>query len=220
MKKRYSVILIILIVSMILSSCAGVIGFRKTGTVKSDLKASEQKDLSPVKFEDFENATLAGGYNYANKVGGASASIVLSNPGEPTHSDQYSAKVIVNTGTDSDWGCGVGFSTSYGSGYVDATGRTKISVWIKAPESMTFYIFCNEASANGADGEFYNSPDQTGSGDWKEYVVPFDEFFRNIYSGNQTGNYEFDPSGIGTVGIQVGGNQGKGVIYIDDVYFK
>lgn len=220
MKKRYLVISIMLTVNLILGSCAGVVGFRKIGTAKSTVKASELKDLPPVKFEDFENATLAGAYNYANKAGGASANYMLSNPGEPVHSGQYSAKAIVNTGTDSDWGCGFGASTSYGQGYVDATGRTKISVWIKAPEGMTFYIFCNEASANGADGEFYNSPDQTGSGDWKEYVVPFDEFFRNIYSGNQTGNYEFDPSGIATVGIQVGGNQGKGVLYIDDIYLK
>ena len=47
----------------------------------------------------------------------------------------------------------------------------------------------------------------------------YDEFFKNIYSGNQAGNNDFDATGIGVVGVQFGGNQGKGRVYLDDIYF-
>lgn len=206
-----------IIAALLLSSCAGVITLRNPKASKeSAATAVDNKPLDPVKFEDFENGTLNGSYNYANKAGGASLTLGISQ--DSPHKGQYCVKVSYNSGTDSDWGCGFGLGTTYGP-YVDATGRNAVSAWVKAPANTAFYIFVNESGANGADGEYWNSPLQTGSGVWQEYIVPFDEFFRNIYSGVQDGNYNFDVSGLSTVGAQIGGNQGKGDLYIDDIYF-
>jgi hypothetical protein len=145
----------------------------------------------------------------------------MGNPGEDTaHGGQYCAKADYNTGTNSDWGCGFGSASSYGAGYFDASGREFITFWANVPENVTFYVFVNEASANGADGEFWNGASVTGSGTWVEYSVPFDELYKDVYSGSQMGNNAFDPSGIGVVGFQIGGNQGKGKFLVDDIYFK
>ena len=213
-------LIIALAAVLIFSSCAGVIGFRNPDVSKSEAVREEAaKDLPPVKFDDFEKGKLTGAYAYANKAGGASASYNITSPGEG-HESQYAAVADYDTGSNSDWGCGFGSSTNYGEGFIDAGGRRKISLWVKAEEGLTFYIFVNESSANGADGEFWNSPSQTGAGEWAEYIIPFDEFFRNIYSGNQAGNLEFDAEGIGVVGAQIGGAQGKGKFYMDDIWIK
>ena len=109
---------------------------------------------------------------------------------------------------------------SRSGGPLNADGGRVFSAWVKMPEGTSFYFFVNEANINEADGEYWNSPNQTGTGGWSLYEVPFDEFSRNIYSGNQAGNLEFDASGIGSIGVQFGGAQGRGTVYIDDVYIK
>jgi hypothetical protein len=215
-EKRHVIIMATAFVFM-LSSCAGIISVRNPKSPKLAAGSGDDgKALDPVKFEDFENGTLNGSYSYGNKLGGASVTYGVSQ--EKPHNGQYCAKAPFNSGTDSDWGCGFGSNSSYGP-YVDATGRNSISLRIKCPANVTFYVFINESGANGADGEFWNSPVQTGTGEWQEYVIPFDEFFRNIYSGVQDGNYNFDPAGLGTVGAQIGGAQGKGDFYVDDIFF-
>jgi hypothetical protein len=215
--KKHIYVIIALIAAVLFSSCAGIISFRNPGVLKdAAMSASDNKPLDPVKFEDFENGTLNGAYSYANTAGGASVTYAISQ--ENPRSGKYCAKAPFNSGTDSDWGCGFGSNSTYGP-YIDASGRNSISLWAKAPANTTFYVFINEAGANGGDGEFWNSPTQTGSGDWQEYVIPFDELFRNIYSGVQDGNYNFDASGLGTVGAQIGGAQNKGELYVDDIYF-
>jgi hypothetical protein len=217
--RKYYILTAGLITVFLVCSCAGVITFRNPKVQKSasSAVAAENRAFTPAKYEDFENGTINGSYSYGNQAGGASSSVAIST--ENPHSGRYCAKITYNTGNNSDWGTGFGYGTTYGKGFCDASGSNFISLWAKAPEGTTFYVFVNESSANGADGEFWNSPDQTGSGVWKEYQVPFDEFFRNIYSGAQDGNYTFDASGIGTVGAQLGGNQGKGVMYMDDIKF-
>lgn len=203
--------------ALLLTSCAGVLSFRNPKVSKEAAGAAlDNTPRPPVKFEDFENGTISGGYNYANTAGGASVTYGISQ--ENPFAGQYCAKAPFNSGTDSDWGCGFGSNSTYGP-YADATGMNSVSVRVKCPANVTFYIFVNESGANGADGEFWNSPQQAGTGAWQEYIVPFDEFFRNIYSGVQDGNYNLDVSGLGTVGAQIGGAQGKGELYVDDIYF-
>jgi hypothetical protein len=215
--KKHVYLIAALVAAILLTSCAGVISFRNPKVLKDNSAAvADNKPMPPVKFEDFENGSLNGAYNYANTAGGASTTYGISR--EKPHEGQYCAAAIFNSGTDSDWGCGFGSGSTYGP-YVDASGRNVVSVWAKCPANVTFYVFINESGANGADGEFWNSPQQTGSGEWQEYVIPFDELFRNIYSGVQDGNYNFDTSGLGTVGAQIGGAQNKGEMYVDDIYF-
>ncbi|MCE5299395.1 MAG: CIA30 family protein [Spirochaetia bacterium] len=219
MKKTVTVIATMTAAMLLFCSCAGVVTFRNPKAPKVVKAAGAAAKLEPVKFEDFESGALVGNYSYANTAGGASARYVMSEPEtDKAHTGQYCAKSIFNSGTNSDWGCGFGSSTT--AGFVDASGREYISVWINAPEGTTFYIFMNEAAANGADGEYWNGPDLTGSGKWTEYIVPFDEFHKNIYSGSQLGDNELNKSGIGTVGFQIGGNQGKGDFLVDDIWFK
>lgn len=219
--KKISVIILMAGAMMLLSSCAGVFSLRNPKISKAELGSRKSAEkLAPVKFEDFENGAVVGGYSYANTAGGASASYGISDPDtDKAKKGQYAAKAVVNTGTDSDWGCGWGSMSSYGS-YIDAAGREFMTMWVKAPNEKTFYVFCNESAANGADGEFWNSPSQTGAGDWTYYEIPFDEFFRNIYSGNQEGNLQMDISGIGVIGLQAGGNQGKFELLIDEIWIK
>jgi hypothetical protein len=211
------------LIIFLFTSCAGVITLKEPKI--SGGKAEEKKYVPkkpPVLFEDFEAGTVIGGYSYANTAGGASAKYMISNPDNPeekAHSGRFCSKAIFNTGTNADWGCGFGSQSVYGS-FIDAKDREYISIWVKAPKGIKFYIFCNEAFANGADGEYWNSPDITGTGDWKLYEIPMETFYKNIYSGNQSGNNMVDMTGIGTVGAQIGGAQGEGLLFIDDIYFK
>ncbi len=217
--KENKILLFLILTIFLFTSCAGIIGFKNPNISKNTLTEKKQvKKAEPVKFEDFENGTLVGSYSYANKVGGASASYMISQ--ENPYKGSYCAKAVFDTGTDSDWGCGFASGTSYGAGFVDAKGTEAIHIWIKAPEGFTFYVFCNEGAANGADGEFWNGPDMTGAGKWTEYIIPYDELHRNIYSGNQAGNNTFDPDAISTIGIQLGGKQGKGELFVDEIWIK
>jgi hypothetical protein len=220
--KKITLTVTALIATILLASCAGVITL-KTPAITGG-KAPEQvytPKKPPVKFEDFEAGTIVGGYFYANGAIGATAKINISTPGtDVAHAGNYAARADFNAGTSGDWGCGFGFQSVYGGGYVDAKDREYLDLWIKAPRGLKFYIFVNEAMANGADGEYWNSNGITGAGDWKEYIIPMDTFFKNIYSGNQFGNNTIDMSGIGTVGAQIDAGQGAGTILIDDVYFK
>jgi hypothetical protein len=219
-KLRYATAALIII--FLMSSCAGIVSLKQPEI--SGGRAPDQKYVPkkpPVKFEDFEAGTIVGGYSYANNAGAASAKVGVSDPAaDKANSGNYCAKADMNTGTNGDWGCGIGFQSVYGGGYIDAKDREYLDMFIKAPKGFKFYVFVNEAQANGADGEYWNGPGQTGSGDWKEYVISMENFSKNIYSGNQAGNNSIDMTGIGTVGIQADGAQGKGVVLIDDVYFK
>jgi hypothetical protein len=219
--KKIKLYLTVMIVLIVLSGCAGIVTFRNPNKPKAVKTSGEVKVLKPVKFEDFENGTLVGAYGYANTAGGASVKYMMGDPSEDkAHGGQYCAKAVFNTGTNSDWGCGYASASSYGSGFIDATDRQYITFWANLPENVTFYVFVNEAGANGGDGEFWNGPSLTGSGKWVEYTVPLDEMFKNIYSGSQMGNNELDKSGIAIVGFQIGGNQGKGKFLVDDIWFK
>ncbi len=221
MKKIFPVVTALISV-FILASCAGVISLKQpeiTGGRAAEKKYVPKKP--PVKFEDFEAGTVVGGYSYANGAGAASAKIMISAPAaDKAHTGTYAAKADFNTGTNGDWGCGFGFQSVYGGGYIDAKDREYIGLWVNAPKGMKFYVFVNEAAANNADGEYWNSPGITGMGEWKEYEISMEDFYKNIYSGSQFGNNSIDMTGIGTVGLQVDGNQGPGIILIDDVYFK
>ncbi len=200
----------------IITSCAGVISFRKPGAKRVQTATEEQKALSPVLFDDFETGSIDGSYSYANTAGSASMS-KFSVTSDEKHGGNYSAVAEFDTGISSEWGCGAAVIKNGG---IDATGRKMLTAWAYAPEGMIFYFFVNETGANGADGEYWNSSNQTGAGKWAYYEIPLDEFFKNIYSGNQAGNNDIDSSGIGNVGVQFGGNQGKGKIYIDDIIIK
>jgi hypothetical protein len=219
--RKITLTAVAIIASLLVTSCAGVLTFRNPKAPKAVIGAGAAKAAAPVKFEDFENGTLVGSYGYGNTGGGASVKYVIGDPSaDKAHSGQYCAKAVFDTGLNGDWGCGFGSQSSYGSGYIDASGHESITFWVNAPEGTTFYCFINESGANGADGEFYNGPDMTGAGKWTEYTVMFDELHKNIYSGSQMGNNQFDPSGVGTVGFQLGGNQGKGNFLVDDIWFK
>jgi len=211
-----------IIAGFIFNSCAGYVSLKVPALTGGKFVPEKYVPKKPrVVFEDFEAGAVIGGYSYANSAGGASAKIAISEPGvDAPKSGNYAAKAVFNTGADPAWGCGFGFQSVYGGGFIDAADREYVSLWINAPHGMRFYIFVNEASANGADGEFWNSPDLTGAGEWKEYELELDLFYKNIYSGNQNGNNLLDTVGIGTVGLQVGGAQGGGEILIDDVIFK
>lgn len=211
-----------LITAGLITSCAGLITLKTPEITGGKIeKAKYVAKKPPALFEDFEAGTLVGAHTYANNAANAWAKYQISDPAkDQAKNGRFCAKAEFFTGSDSAWGCGFGSQSVYGGGFVDAKDREYINVWIKAPKGMKFYLFVNEARANGADGEYWNSMDLTGTGDWKEYDTAMDTFFKNIYSGNQTGNNMVDMGGIGTVGIQVGGAQGEGVIYIDDIKFR
>lgn len=220
--KKIIYVLTALITASLLSSCAGLITLKTPEITGGKIeKAKYVAKKPPAVFEDFEAGTLVGAYTYANAAANAWAKYTIIDPDKDTAKNgSYCAKAEFFSGSDSAWGCGFGSQSVYGGGYVDAKDREYINLWIKAPKGMSFYIFVNEAQANGADGEYWNSMNLSGTGDWKLYEIPMDTFFRNIYSGSQSGNNMIDMSGIGTVGAQVGGAQGEGVVYIDDITFR
>jgi hypothetical protein len=214
--KKYQLIIIALCALFLVPSCTLKVPGIKGGILEAK---AEKKKVKPVLFEDFEAGTVVGSYSYANTGGNATAEKFIA-VNDDKHSGSYSAAASFDTGTDSAWGVGIGFQSAYGGGYIDAKERDTFSAWVKAPAGMSFYFFVNEAQDNGADGEFWNSPNQTGTGKWELYEISTDDFFKNIYSGNQSGNNKLDMTGIGTVGLQFAGAIGKGRVYIDDVWFK
>ncbi len=220
--KKILYLITALITAGLLSSCAGLITLKTPEITGGKIeKAKYVPKKPPALFEDFEAGTLVGAYTYANTAASAWSKYLISEPGkDEAKNGRYCAKAEFFTGSDSAWGCGFGSQSVYGGGFVDAKDREYLSVWIKAPAGMKFHIFVNEAQANGADGEYWNSMDQTGAGDWKLYDIALDTFYKNVYSGSQSGNNMVDAGGIGTVGLQVGGAQGEGVIYIDDITFR
>ena len=220
--KKLNTIVFAIITAIFLVSCAGVVTLKTPGITGGKIEKKKYVPKKPpVLFEDFEAGTVVGGYGYANTAGGASAKLMISDPSaDEAHGGTYAAKAVYDTGTNTDWGAGFGFQSAYGGGFIDAKGRQYISAWVKAPQGTNYYLFVNEANANGADGEFWNGPGKMASGKWDHYWVSFDDFSKNIYSGNQDGNNLLDPVGIGTVGAQLGGAQGEGEFFFDDVEFK
>jgi len=218
--KKIKFIAYITAAMFVLTSCAGVVEVKAPGITGGKIEAkAEKKKFKPVLFEDFEAGTAVGSYSYANTGGNASAEKFVATMDEK-HGGNYSAFSSFDTGADGAWGVGIGTQSAYGGGYIDAKERDTLSVWVKAPAGMPFYFFCNEAQDNGGDGEFWNSPNQTGTGKWDLYEISMDDFYKNIYSGNQEGNNAVDMTAMGTVGLQFAGSVGKGTVYIDDVYFK
>jgi hypothetical protein len=209
------------LVAFICASCAGVITFKTPVLTGGKIEKNSYKPKKPpVLFDDFEAGTVVGAYSYANSAGGASAKMIVSETGDKAHGGSYCAKTIFDSGTNADWGCGFGCQSTYGGGFIDATDREYVSLWVSAPEGVQFYVFVNEATANGADGEFWNGPVKTGTGSWMLYEVALEDFYKNIYSGNQTGDGVMNLSGLGTVGVQIAGAVGKGTFYMDDIWFK
>jgi hypothetical protein len=219
--KKLSYVIIAVLAAFICASCAGVFTFKNPKLTGGKIETNVYKPKKPpVLFDDFEAGTVVGAYSYANGAGGASAKMMISDTTDQPHGGKYCAKTVFDSGTNSDWGCGFGCQSTYGGGYIDATDREYISMWVKAPEGVQFYVFVNEAAANNADGEFWNGPIKTGTGNWQLYEVALEEFYKNIYSGNQTGDNTLNLSGIGTVGVQIAGAMGKGNFYLDDIWFK
>ncbi|PKL90529.1 MAG: hypothetical protein CVV21_12055 [Candidatus Goldiibacteriota bacterium HGW-Goldbacteria-1] len=217
--KKTIVISSFIAILFLITSCAGVISFRKPGTARVS-KAAAGAEVKPVLFDDFERGNIPMTYSYANTQAAANMS-KFAVTGDEKYNGSSSAASAYDTGTSSEWGCGAALASAYATeGYIDAAGRKFITAWVLAPENTTFYFFVNEAAANGGDGEYWNSPSQTGAGKWAYYEIPFDEFFKNIYSGSQAGNNDLDPSAIGVIGVQLGGMQGKGTIYLDDIWLK
>ncbi|HRU39282.1 MAG TPA: hypothetical protein P5511_05350, partial [Candidatus Goldiibacteriota bacterium] len=129
--KKTIIISAALAVAVFFASCAGVITL-KTPQITGG-KAAEKAYVPkkpPVKFEDFEAGVIVGGYSYANQAGGASAKVMASDPStDKAYMGNYSAKAVYNTGTNSDWGCGFGFQSVYGGGYIDAKDREYVELW-------------------------------------------------------------------------------------------
>ncbi len=221
MRKIISITLSAIILT-IFTSCAGVFALKNPKLTGGKIETNAYKPTKPpVIFDDFEAGVVVGAYSYANGAGGASAKLMISDPAtDVPHGGKYAAKSVFDSGTSADWGCGFGCQSTYGGGFIDATGREYVSLWIKAPEGVPYYVFVNEAAANGADGEFYNGPLRNGTGKWTLYEVAMEDFIRNIYSGNQTGNGSIDMCGLGTVGVQITGASGKGDFFMDDIWFK
>ncbi|MCE5299396.1 MAG: hypothetical protein LLG37_00780 [Spirochaetia bacterium] len=220
--KKMTAICVAFISALMFSSCAGIITLKTPKITGGKIeKASYVAKKPPVLFDDFEAGTVVGGYSYANGAGGASAKIYVSDPqADKAHGGNYAAKVDIDTGADSSWGCGFGAQSTYGGGFIDANEREYVTLWINCPEGMEFYIFVNEAAANGADGEYWGGTPVKGTGKWTYFEFALDTFYKNIYSGNQSGNNVLDTAGIGTVGAQLAGAQGKGVFMFDDIWFK
>jgi len=219
MKKLIGMLLVSMGAVLLFISCAGVISLRNpkmTGGIIEEKKPQAKKP--PVLFDDFETGAIIGGYGFANTAGAASVKYVISD--QDPHGGKYCGHAIYDTGTNSDWGCGFAGSTPYGGGYIDASGRSSIDFWVKCPEGLGFIVMLAEASANGADGEHWRSPGQTGTGKWTEYTIDFEDFAKDIYSGNQNGNNILDTAGLATVGFQLDGASGKGDFFVDDIWFK
>lgn len=197
----------------VLAGCPGVIEIKSKGA-----KVATVSTHAPILYEDFEQG-VTGTYTYGPD--GAGAKIAVATDSTIMHGGSKSMRVDYETGNGS-YGPGFGFGSNYTPkvGYFDATGTLAVQMWIKAPRGLTFQVCVKEGAANGADGEFYLAPQDTGTGAWKRYTFPYSGFTRSIYSGNQSGDDIFEVSAIVGMQIQLNQNSGDGALYVDDVYFK
>jgi len=197
-----------------LAGCPGVIEI-KSRDGKSGVVAST---VDQILYEDFERG-VTGTYTYGPDNAGAKIAVAADTT--VVHGGGKSMRVDYESGTGA-YGPGFGFGSNYlpKAGYFDAKGTVALQVWLKAPRGVVFQVCLKEGTANGADGEFYLAPQETGTGAWKRYSFPYAGFTRSIYSGNQAGDDQFEVTAIVGMQIQLNQNQGDGSLYIDDIYFK
>ncbi|MGH7441070.1 MAG: hypothetical protein ACREKE_00195 [bacterium] len=197
-----------------LAGCPGVIEFKGNGGPV----APDKSTVAPILFESFEKG-VTGTYTYGPT--GAGAKCVVSVDDSVAHSGSKSMRVDYETGTGT-YGPGFGFGSDFlpGEGFFDATGTLALQMWLKAPRGLIFQVCLKEGTVNGADGEFYLAPQDTGTGSWHRYSFPYSQFTRSIYSGNQAGDDTFEVSCIVGMQIQLNQNAGDGTLWIDDIYFR
>jgi hypothetical protein len=125
------------------------------------------------------------------------------------------------------WGCGTDLLPSSGA-VVDALGARRLVLRMSAPAGLRFVVSIAEdgagppgsgtfASASGADGEQYISPDLSGNGRMGEVRIDLGQMRRGTQYGNQSGNETVDTVGIKLVGIHVAGGQGSGKILVERI---
>lgn len=215
LKKNFAGVLgALILLAPLLGGCPGVIELKskvaKAGPGKST--------VPPVLYDDFEKG-LAGSYSYGNTEGGASCA--SSEETTVFHAGGKAEKISYKSGGGT-WGCGSGWGSPYmpKEGYFNAKGTISLEFWAKAPRGASFVFSIKEAKANGGDEELWLAPAATGTGAWKKYTIPYETFSRGIYSGNQSGDDQFEKGSIGSIEIQISEKQGDGDLYVDDIYFK
>ncbi len=128
------------------------------------------------------------------------------------------------------WGCGASLVRA-ASGVFDAAGATKVTLVFTGSKGLRFRVILAEdglgspgapshAGADGADGEQYEGPWLTASGEAQTLTVPLAEFTLAPGWGNQSGQNVLDTQSIRHLGLQAGGGQGKAELAIRSIRFE
>ena len=72
----------------------------------------------------------------------------------------------------------------------------------------------------GADGESWEYPMLTGTGNWETYRIDLRELQKRNVWGNQKGNDVLDLQAISNVDFYIPGNQGDGILEVKEISFK
>jgi plastocyanin/endo-1,4-beta-D-glucanase Y len=182
------------------------------------------------------------GGTFADTANGASATMAKSTTVlKPGGGDNTASGMLTyNTGTGSSYGAGGFLLSPYGTPelYVDASGAVFLGLYINAPAGLQYRLAYQEAgtpvspTANGGDGEAWESPVITAGGGWEFIQLEVAAFNEDPYNpicnpgGDpapgpciSSGNGIRDFQAISSVTLKLLGDQGSGVLYFDDVVF-
>ena len=169
-------------------------------------------------FDDFESGTLQGPYSWADSANGAVVSSWAPSNAE-AQAGSGSGAFSYDSGTGPSFGAGVGLSSPMTSGSpFDTNNASAITVWLKGQAGLQVQVQVMEGGDNGADGELWTTASfPLSDGNWNAYTFSPAQFSRSASVGNQGGNNAFDLQSALAVQVQVQGNQGAGVLYIDEI---
>lgn len=171
----------------------------------------------PVRYDDFESGNLAWPYTYQDSVSAAPEQSIST---AAAHGGKKSLLFKVNT-AGGEWGAGGGFGSSYASanGGVNATGATRIGLYIKTDKPLMLGVGIKEGMAPGRSplNEEWKSPmtKVAASAAWQKIEIPFSSFKPKKTEGNGL----MDLANVSNVDLLFAQGTDHATVYVDDVYF-
>jgi len=138
----------------------------------------------------------------------------------------------INYDTGKGWGCTVDLLPDLpnlkSDGSTNILGSNRLILTANIPENTGFTIQIKESGSgelgeqyylgvDGADGETFNSLEARGIGKTQEYIFPFSLFQLCDSHGNQRGNSIIDLQSIKSFTLHLPGEQGSGIIKIEEL---
>ena len=177
-------------------------------------------------FDDFETGVLE-----RPDSTGDGCNPTMENSTLDKYSGQRSLRLPFSPCAPGGWGSYVSIGSPYNTAidpeyWINFSGATSFSFWIKAPANTVFFIKVEEfesglggSNPDGEDWSNRNTPFTKTGNDWEKFTVNLSSLSIDPYSGRQNGNKIINTEKIEKVGFQFNGGT-TGPVYIDDIIFS